>query len=1170
MSRDSVSIDKIIVREIYDIFIPLESINSSNRMMDLLRDLGWVPPGTGLYDAFIPLLTEVGSLQKTVYQIDEAVSDDDYIILAATLAEKIVPLFDKISKLYEQTQTLSQDLKDFITNSEFATEFPKRLLDYLLISYLRSTKPRTYSILQFIGFIEIEDITATEPFHPSPSFTLQKIWWENFPLLFSDPLTLSECVYHWKSGFNSNLFLSNIETILRSFGISGGLYKQDSKIAANLGQPNPEDIIELRIPIYQDGRWPYTYREAGVSISPKDNGFAILPYLLGLAKITEDLSENWQFTINDSLNLNSGLGLLLRPPHDLQIDTDLFTKPETAIDGRIEVGIKRKADENRLHLIFGSQDGSHLGFEGGGISLLAATASNDQELAVELNIDGLTLLIDTSKGDGFLQEILSGIKFETVTDITLGISNKDGFYFTGSAALEITIPIHETLGPIKIESFYLAINVEDGIKVTLAATVGAEIGPISACVEQMGINIPITFPSDNSGNLGPLNIDGIQFKPPTGVGMLVDADVVTGGGFIEFDRINERYAGILQLSFGEIGLTAIGLITTRMPDGSPGFSMLISVSVEFSPEIQITMGFTLSAVGGLIGINRTMDLAALEKRFRNRALDSILFPKDPILNASKIISDLRAVFPPKEDRYVIGAMVAIGYGNPNIIRGEIGIFIEIPEPIRASIMGQLSAILPEEDNPIVVLNLDVLGIIRPSKKKITIDSVLYDSRILYLNLFGDAAIWLKWGKNPQFIMSLGGFHPKFTPPPGFPKLQRLTLALNWGNTLFMLFQFYMAITPNSLQFGTKFDITIKWGKDVIITGGMSFDALFYFSPFSFDVDITGYVVAKAFGKELSNIRLYFNLSGPTPWHAIGSAKFKILFVKFKVDFDIIKGSVRKIDPIPAIDPWDPLKTALERREAWSSSLPPTSNMVESLRPIDEPKDLKDKKSMPILVHPAGKLEVRQNVLPFEVTLDKFGNAPVKDHNTFSLESVSSGEIELKCTHVSEYFAKKPFKNLTFKEQLSSESYELQQAGIEITSEAIKVPGKMKAKSLEYENILINDDRTSKTQEKKGRLSWEAGKRQITMNAAGQSLIRRKGHRAFEIRDQEPGIQVNEEKYRIVFNSNMKSIPAIKHFIPNYHEDMKRSEAEAALGKYLRQHPENLGKVQMVHSYEVLV
>jgi hypothetical protein len=44
---------------------------------------------------------------------------------------------------------------------------------------------------------------------------------------------------------------------------------------------------------------------------------------------------------------------------------------------------------------------------------------------------------------------------------------------------------------------------------------------------------------------------------------------VSGGGFISFDHVNGRYAGIPQLSIYSISVTAIGLPDTKGSDGGP-------------------------------------------------------------------------------------------------------------------------------------------------------------------------------------------------------------------------------------------------------------------------------------------------------------------------------------------------------------------------------------------------------------------------------------------------------------------------------------------------------------------------------------------------------------------------------------------------------------------------
>jgi Family of unknown function (DUF6603) len=1155
------------------VFFPLTEFEDEEDIQILFREIGIdISSAPTLFADLAALIGEIANIVDDFENSNEKTDNQD---LHQSVFKIVINIINTIRSLSEEGENISSFSADDIFIS---------LLDYLLCHNLQEETPVLYEVFILCGIIDTTEKTLVIG-SEEHTYQERKIDYSGALAVVTDPLQRLKVIYDWDSdNFNVPLLIDRISNLLSACDVFSDFDTMPSNINSVLGANTKSfdinnftdysgTVLESKIPLGEGlGGFNILLYPLYSVDGAKCDGIAVGVGFSGEINIAISLLDNLQIKLTTNASVNNGAGMAFRKNSPITFFQNLFTDEGNQLSGSLNVSFLGELvyeSEDERTILLGCSNGSSISTASADLSVgVLNSGSKPLDIFVELHLFNCEIVINTKDGDSFISKLLGDEEIKANFDFGFGWSCLTGIYFSGSAALEVTIPLHAKLGPILIESVFLGVKFDgESIEISIACSFGAKLGPINASIDRIGLIVPFTFPPQRNGNLGPIDIQTPSFLPPTGAGLSVDAESIIGGGFLEFDHENNRYAGVLSLAFGEIGLTAIGLITTRMPDGSPGFSMLISVNVKFSPEIQLSMGFTLSALGGLIGINRTMDLTVLEKRFRNRALDSILLPKDPILNASRIISDMRSVFPPKENRFVIGAMAEIGYGNPKIMSGKIGIIIELPEPVRAAIMGQVSVVLPDKGKSIIVLNLDVLGIINFSKKKLSITASLYDSRILSLNIFGDAVIWLKWGHNPHFIMSLGGFHPRFTPPPGFPKLRRLMMSLNWGDVLFMSFQFYMAQTPNSLQFGARFDLRIKLGP-AEITGGMSFDTLFYFSPFYFEADITGYVAVKIWRQELASIHLSFNLSGPTPWHAIGSARFKVLWKTFKVDFDVIRGPVSSVTPIAPVDPWDPLKEALCRREAWGSSLPPARIMVESLRPIDEPKDVKDNENIPVLVHPAGKLEVRQNVLPFEVTLEKFGNAPVKDHNYFSITSITSGN-KLECKPVEEYFAKKPFKNLTIKEQLSSESYELQQAGIEITSEAIKVPGKMKAKSLEYEVIPIDDDGTSK-QQGNGRLSWDAGKRLMKMTAAGQSLIRRKGHRAFEIPDNKPGIHVNEEKCRIVFNSNMKSVSALKYIVPNYQEDMKRSEAEAALEKYLRKHPENLGKVQMVNSYEVLV
>jgi hypothetical protein len=215
---------------------------------------------------------------------------------------------------------------------------------------------------------------------------------------------------------------------------------------------------------------------------------------------------------------------------------------------------------------------------------------------------------------------------------------------------------------------------------------------------------------------------------------------------------------------------------------------LINVGVTFSPPIRLPYNFNLSRCGGLLALNRAMDIEVLRTRLKNRTLDSILFPEDPILNANKIVSDSERVFPIEERRFV-------------------------------------------------------LGVIDVAKKSRAIDATLYDSKIVTCDLSSDMALRLKWGRKPVFAMSLGGWHPKCDPPPKFPKLRRLRLSLRSTSSFDLSWTVYHGITSNTLQLGAKLQLH-PGACGAEVDGNISFGTLIYFSPFEFQTDISGGVGAR--------------------------------------------------------------------------------------------------------------------------------------------------------------------------------------------------------------------------------------------------------------------------------------------------------------------------------------
>ena len=109
--------------------------------------------------------------------------------------------------------------------------------------------------------------------------------------------------------------------------------------------------------------------------------------------------------------------------------------------------------------------------------------------------------------------------------------------------------------------------------------------------------------------------------PLAGATLTVGTSVVTGGGYLSIDQEKGEYAGLLELSIqNKIALKAIGILTVTKPGQPPNFSLFILITAEFNP-IQLGYGFTLNGIGGLLGVNRTMVLEAMQAGLKSGGLD---------------------------------------------------------------------------------------------------------------------------------------------------------------------------------------------------------------------------------------------------------------------------------------------------------------------------------------------------------------------------------------------------------------------------------------------------------------------------------------------------------------------------------------------------------------------
>ncbi len=1034
----------LIALELAKALDPVAERLTPGQIVDLFAELGLqFPPALQAEGAFLGALAtaaaDIAALAPLIPQLITAIDGGD----DATMLKITGQIIDVVRSLLPALDTITTELQNLAGAlpgmnpadvTAFAGQLAESLVGYVVVNYLEGYHPILLQILAFAGIVELTDNPGAPADPTKPPFTERRLRFDHIGALLSGPENYLRSVYGWGDPtFDGALLLERIHGLLSSLSVPASY---------DLGASPPAlRLLLLTITPKTDISPPGMKASLDIDL-PADFTFSI-PIMDG----------RWALELDIGGQFAADVGIVVQPPAQVSI-----VPPSGSVQGKVAGGLARIPSPPSDSFVLLGGAGSSLQASRISLHLLStfswdsASSQAKGDFGFEGQIKGGKLHIGMDQADGFLGNILSGVALDASFDLGFGWTAGGGFHFTGSSALEIQLPSHIALGPVELSAITLSIGIQGSkFPIGLATDIKAALGPLQAVVQQIGASVNLSFPANGRGNVGPVQID-FGFKPPKGVGLSLDTGIVVGGGFLFFDPDKGEYGGVAELAIAEIvTVKAIALITTKMPDGSSGFSLLLILTTDF-PPIQLGFGFTLNAVGGLLGLNRSAQLDVLRDGVRTGAVNDIMFPTDVIANAPRIISDLKAAFPPHEGILLVGPMAKFGWGTPSLITLSLGIILEIP-PGNIAILGVLRLALPTEDEALIQIQVAFIGILDFDVKLLSFDASLYDSRVLFMTLEGDMVVRLKWGDNAGFLLSVGGFHPLFTPPSGLylpASIKRLSISIldyDWAK---IKVDCYFAVTSNTVQFGAH--AFLFFGVDAAnISGQVGFDVLFQFSPFHFIALLTGSLSISVAGFDLLSISLRCSLEGPTPWRVKGTGSISICwFFSIDISFDVTWGD-QKDTSLPPVDVMPLFLAEMNKQENWKALPPPASNLLVSLRNVDPSL---------LILHPFGSLTLSQRALPLNLTLDKVGNQKPDDVSLVDITAAASGGTALVITEEDEEFAVAQFQNMSDHDKLSRPSYQRIKGGVTIGSSDAMQSSKMTRRSISY-NITIIDKEPKK-------------------------------------------------------------------------------------------------------------
>ncbi len=328
------------------------------------------------------------------------------------------------------------------------------------------------------------------------------------------------------------------------------------------------------------------------------------------------------------------------------------------------------------------------------------------------------------------------------------------------------ININKRLGPANLKQ--IGVQWKNG-KVWLLVNAGISFGGIELDIMGLKAGEAIGFPP----KIPVFGIDGLGLAFNKG-------GVEIAGEFFKANPtlpgVTSQYDGMLEIKFEEVLIEGLGSYAKinghdsifayaylDYPLGGPAFFFVEGLALGF-------------------GYNRQLILPPLKKvksfPLVSQAISTKPFGKknDPL----KALSELDVYIPPKEGETLL--MVGIKFSTFQVLNSFLLLSADFGADTRFDLIGLSLLSLPpdEKEYPIVFVEIALEASVDPSKGFVKVDGLITNKSYIYVkeaHLSGGFAFysWFKdqAGKNAakagDFVVSLGGYNPKFKKPDYYPK-----------------------------------------------------------------------------------------------------------------------------------------------------------------------------------------------------------------------------------------------------------------------------------------------------------------------------------------------------------------------------------------------------------------
>src|SRR5690606_4731088 len=129
--------------------------------------------------------------------------------------------------------------------------------------------------------------------------------------------------------------------------------------------------------------------------------------------------------------------------------------------------------------------------------------------------------------------------------------------------------------------------------------------------------------------------------------------------------------------------------------GQPAF--LAILGAQFIPPIQLSFGFSLDRVGGIVGVNRRADAGALRSAVRTGNAGDVVYAASPPPSPLALVTAADRLFPAQTGAHLVGPSLKLSWLSfgpaGSLLSLDLAVVVEIPTG-KVAVLGVARAAIP--------------------------------------------------------------------------------------------------------------------------------------------------------------------------------------------------------------------------------------------------------------------------------------------------------------------------------------------------------------------------------------------------------------------------------------------------------------------------------------------